>query len=104
MPTAFVTAPPESADELARHLVETRLAASVNRIACESTYRWDGDVVDEREVILLVETTDERYDDVVERIVERHPYEVPCVERFDETDVYGSFADWRADAVSLSEE
>lgn len=99
MPTAFVTAPADGAGDLARHLVEDGLAAAVNRIPCSSVYRWEGEVVEDDEEVLLIQTTDEGYDALVDRVVERHPYEVPCVERFDETDVLPAFADWRADAV-----
>jgi periplasmic divalent cation tolerance protein len=99
MPTVYVTAPPEAADDLARTLVEDRLAACVNRVPCRSVYRWDGAVHDDEEVVLLAKTTDDRVADLEERILERHPYDVPAVERFDEAAVTDAFADWRADAV-----
>lgn len=99
MPTAYVTAPPEAAEEIARTLVEERLAACVNRLDCRSTYRWEGDVHDDEEVLLLAKTTEGRYADLAARVEELHPYEVPCVERFEEADVLAAFADWRAGAV-----
>lgn len=99
MPTAYITAPPDSADELATGLVEQRLAACVNRVACDSTYRWQGEIHDDEEVILLAKTTDDRYDDLVSYVTEHHPYDVPCVERFEERDVLDAFADWRTASV-----
>jgi periplasmic divalent cation tolerance protein len=99
VPTAFVTAPPEAAPDLARALVEDRLAACVNRVDCRSTYRWDGEIHDDDEEILLAKTTDEAFPDLVERIEELHPYDVPCVERFDENDVLPAYGEWVADAV-----
>jgi periplasmic divalent cation tolerance protein len=84
MPTAYVTAPPDAADELVRTLVEERLAACVNRVPCRSTYRWEGEVHDDEEEILLAKTTDETYPALVERVEALHPYEVPCIERFEE--------------------
>ncbi|PSP82853.1 divalent-cation tolerance protein CutA [Halobacteriales archaeon QS_1_68_17] len=99
MPTAYVTAPVDVADELAELLVEQRLAACVNRTPIRSVYRWDGEIHDDEEVLLLAKTTDDRYGDLVDRIVEEHPHDVPCVERFDETDVLGSFAEWRDGVV-----
>jgi len=100
MPTAYVTAPPEAAEEMATRLVEDRLAACVNRVDCASVYRWEGAVHEDAEVILLAKTTADRYDALRERVLELHPHDVPCVERFDEDDVVGAFADWRADAVT----
>ena len=99
MPTAYVTAPPEAAEELARTLVEERLAACINRVECRSTYRWDGEIHEDDEEILFVKTTDEAYDDLVGRLEELHPYDVPCIERLDESDELPAFAQWRADVV-----
>jgi len=100
MPTAYITAPPDAAADLAAALLDRRVAACVNRIACQSTFRWDDGVHEDEEVILLAKTTDERYDDLVTAVEEVHPYDVPCIERFEETHVLDSFAEWRADSVS----
>jgi periplasmic divalent cation tolerance protein len=99
MPTVYVTAPPDAAEEIARELVAERLAACVNRVDCRSTYRWEGEVHDDDEEILLVKTTESHYARLVERVEAIHPHDVPCIERFDETDVFPAFAQWRADAV-----
>jgi len=99
MPTAYVTVPPAAASDIARTLVEERLAACVNRVPCDSTCRWDGEILTEEETILLCKTTDEGYATLAERIVELHPYDVPCIERFEEGDVFEPFAEWRAEAV-----
>jgi periplasmic divalent cation tolerance protein len=94
MPTVFVTAPRDAAASLAELLVERELAACVNRVDCTSTYRWQDDVVTDDETILLAKTTDDAYDDLVAAVEAEHPYDVPCIERFDETDALPAFADW----------
>ncbi|MFC7154836.1 divalent-cation tolerance protein CutA [Halomarina halobia] len=99
MPTAYITAPPDFARELASTLVEEELAACVNALPCSSVYRWGGEVVEDEEVILLAKTTAERYADLEARVVEVHPYDVPCVERFEESGLLDAFADWRAESV-----
>lgn len=99
VPTAYITAPPEAAADIAETLVEERLAACVNRVDCHSTYRWEGTVHEEPEVILLAKTTGDRFDDLRERVLDLHPHDVPCIERFDEASVLEAFADWRAGAV-----
>jgi periplasmic divalent cation tolerance protein len=100
MPTAYVTAPPEAAADLAELLVEERLAACVNIVDCRSVYRWEGELHDDEEVILLAKTTEERYDALAERVVAEHPHDVPCVERVAETDALPAFAEWRAESVT----
>jgi periplasmic divalent cation tolerance protein len=100
MPTVYITVPPDAADDLAHLLVEERLAACVNRVQCDSVYRWNDEVIDEPEVILLAKTTDATYPALVERVREAHPYDVPGIERFDEADVEDTFATWLADSVA----
>ena len=99
MPTAYITAPTDAASDIARMLVEERLAACVNTVDCHSTYRWEGVVVEDEEVILLAKTTDGRYADLVARTADVHPYDVPCIERFDERDLPDAFAAWRDGSV-----
>ncbi|SEQ32114.1 divalent-cation tolerance protein CutA [Natrinema salaciae] len=99
MPTVYVTAPPDAADELAETLVDERLAACVNRFPTTSVYRWEGEVHRDEETVLLAKTTDDAYAGLVERVQELHPYDVPCIERFDESDVLESFATWRTEHV-----
>lgn len=103
VPTVYITTPPDTAKEIARQLVADRLAACVNQIDCHSTYRWEGSVVEDDEVILLVKTTEAAYPRVVDRVKSIHPYDVPCIERFDEVDVLPSFGTWIADAVDTTE-
>jgi periplasmic divalent cation tolerance protein len=99
MVTAYITAPREAARELARLLVDERLAACVNLVACDSVYRWEGEVHEDEEVVLFAKTTDEGYEPLESRVVELHPYDVPCVERIDDSDAFDDFAAWRRDAV-----
>ena len=100
MPTVYVTAPESTADELAATLVDERLAACVNAVDCRSTYRWEGAVTTDDETILLIKTTDEASDRLVARIEELHPYDVPCVVRFDEAGMLDGYANWVADATT----
>lgn len=100
MPTVYITAPRDAAGEIARVLVEARLAACVNVVPCESTYWWKGEVHEDEEAILFAKTTEAAYEDLVDRLTEVHPYDVPCVERFDEDTLLPAFAAWRRDAVT----
>lgn len=99
MVTLYVTAPRDAAADIAHAVVEERLAACVNRVDCASVYRWEGQVRTDAEQILLVKTTPEAADTLTDRIVELHPHDVPCVERFDEDDVLPAYGDWVAGAV-----
>ncbi|MEM1139750.1 MAG: divalent-cation tolerance protein CutA [Pseudomonadota bacterium] len=77
----YSTAPDtETAQQLARMLVENRLAACVNVLGpISSVYRWQGEVVAEAEVAFLAKTTAQAVEALTERLVRDHPYECPCV-------------------------
>ncbi|ERG97007.1 divalent-cation tolerance protein CutA [Haloquadratum walsbyi] len=95
MTTVYITAPRGTASELAKFLVEERLAACVNIVDCDSTYRWENEMYeDEEEAILFAKTTAERYPELKRELTERHTNDVPCIERFDQIDVIDSFANW----------
>ena len=68
------------ADRIAGQLVDRRLAACVTAIAgVRSTYRWQGELQRDDEVLLLIKSHRERYDALQQAIVELHPYELPEV-------------------------
>ena len=75
------TCPDEAtAQRIAMDLVTSELAACVNRLAAiRSTYRWQGRVENELEILLLIKTLAARYAAVEDRIKALHPYEVPEV-------------------------
>ncbi len=77
----LVTTPtPERAAEIARALVDERLAACGNVVpGLRSIYRWEGTIEDEPEALLVLKTTRARFDALRERVLALHPYAVPEV-------------------------
>ncbi len=70
----------ETAESLAGHLVEQRLAACVNVIpGMRSFYEWKGEVCRDQEFVLLIKTREDVYPHLEKTIVDRHPYELPEV-------------------------
>lgn len=67
-----------SAQAMAEQLVEAKLAACVNVLApCRSVYRWQGEVVSEAEVPLLIKTPRAHLEALQSAIRHAHPYELP---------------------------
>lgn len=102
MATIYVTAPREAAEDIARQVVEERLAACVNIVDCRSIFRWEHEVHDEAEAILFAKTNGSTAEALMARLNELHPHDVPCIERFEESRVAGQFADWRRDVIGGS--
>jgi len=75
----FTSLPDEpAAQQLARHLVDSRLAACVSVLApCTSTYRWHGAIEQAAEVPVVIKTTTRRYAELESELRARHPYELP---------------------------
>lgn len=84
-----------SAKTLARCLIDQRLAACASAIpGLVSIYRWEGNIVEEEEVQLLIKTTAERLDDLRQAFAERHPYELPEFIVLRPDDASGDYERW----------
>ncbi|XP_053698114.1 protein CutA homolog isoform X2 [Sabethes cyaneus] len=75
---AYVTTPNEnSAKELARKIVEQKLAACVNVIpGLTSVYEWEGKINEDSETLLMIKTRTSRVDELSKFVRENHPYSV----------------------------
>lgn len=77
----YITAPTlQDAARLGRLLVEARLGACANIVpTIRSIYRWDGQIQDESEALLLVKTTAAAVDRLMQAVREAHPYKMPAI-------------------------
>jgi len=68
------------AEELARRLVEERLAACVTIIApVRSFYRWKGEIADSVEWLLTIKTSRRLFEPLRKALEQAHSYELPEV-------------------------
>ena len=66
------------AQQLATTLVSGKLAACVNIIpSVWSVYHWQGTVEKAVENLLIIKTSEERLDELMDRLRELHPYDLP---------------------------
>lgn len=89
------------ARDLARTLVELRLAACVNIVdRIFSVYRWEGEVAGDGEQLLVIKTSDERVGALREELLRRHPYQLPEFVVLPVAEMSDPYAAWLFDAVS----
>lgn len=71
----------DDASRVARTLVEERLIACANVLpGARSIYRFNTQVADEREVLVLMKTRKQDWTAFLSRLHDLHPYEVPeCI-------------------------
>jgi periplasmic divalent cation tolerance protein len=68
----------DEARQLVRALVDARLVACGTLLAgARSIYRWEGDVTEESEVVVLLKTDATKWEALAAAIRQRHPYDVP---------------------------
>ena len=90
----------DAAEELARGLVEQRLAACVNVISgVKSFYRWQGKLESDSEVQLLIKSCRDRFDDVAAWLGEHHPYDVPEVLALRADGVSAAYLSWAIEST-----
>lgn len=76
----IMTGSNEEALGIGRALVKERLAACANVLSsATSVYRWKHGLAEETEIPLIVKTREDLIDDVIDRVVELHSYECPCI-------------------------
>jgi periplasmic divalent cation tolerance protein len=91
----------DKAAQVARVLVEERLAACVNLVATvRSIYRWQGAVQDDAESLAIIKTTRERYPALAARLAELHPYDVAEIIALPLADGHPPYLAWLAGAVT----
>jgi periplasmic divalent cation tolerance protein len=97
----FTTCPDEAAaSRIARNLVESGLAACVSRVGpVHSTYRWQGAIQDEPEVLLVIKAVSTRYSELEMRLKSLHPYDVPEIIALPVASGSADYLSWLRQAV-----
>jgi periplasmic divalent cation tolerance protein len=98
MPVMFVYVTAADADEaknLGRQLVREQLAACANILpGATSIFRWQGKVEEAEEAILILKTTEQKLERLIERAKSLHSYDCPCIEALPVVEGNRDFLEW----------
>jgi periplasmic divalent cation tolerance protein len=86
--------------KIAKHLVESKLAACVNitqRI--ESVYRWDGKIANDHEYQLFIKSTRELFPEIKTAISQLHSYRTPEIICLPIIEGSRNYLQWVTDSV-----
>ncbi len=90
----------EEANTLASELVSRRLAACVNILGpISSVYRWQGEVENSEEFLLLIKSTEAQLRPIQDALGELHSYQLPELISFVVESGAQSYLDWIAASV-----
>jgi periplasmic divalent cation tolerance protein len=96
----LVTAPPDKAEEIARAILEPRLAACVNIVpAVRSLYWWEGEITGDDEALLVIKTTRDAVAPLRAALDSAHPYDTFELVALDIADGNPPYLRWIAETV-----
>ena len=100
----YVTAAsPEEARRIAAAVVTEQLAACANMVTgMRSIYRWQGEIAEDEETVLILKTRAALLDQVIERVRALHSYDCPCIVAWPITAGNPPFLHWIAAETGAS--
>lgn len=85
---------------IGKELVASRLAAAVNILDnINSFYRWNGEIHDDTEVVLIAKTTEDRIPELIEKVKSMHNYDCPCIVSLPVLGGHQPYLDWIVEGV-----
>ncbi len=69
----------KEAEKIAKYLLDKKLIACANILASKSLYHWKGKLEKQSEAILLLKTTESKFDTVTSAVKKLHSYKIPCI-------------------------
>lgn len=106
MHVIVTTCSPQDAKNLLKQLLMDRVVACGNiTTSVSSMYWWKGEIQDDNESFIFMETTDEKVEEALRCIEKNHPYEVPKILSWKPSHVNGAYLDWlRSETTAPVEE
>lgn len=85
----------EEAKIIGRTLVESKLAACVNILdPMTAIYEWEGEIREEREVVVIAKTVNTKVCDLITKVKSIHSDECPCILALPVADGNMGFLSW----------
>ena len=90
----------ENATKVTKFLLESRLAACVQLVPIESHYWWQEKIENEKEILVLIKTHMEKYQEIQNSIARLHTYQLPEITYFEISGGESQYLAWIASSIS----
>ena len=85
----------EEAENIAQEIVANRLAACAKIISQVSSYYWwEGEIQNDREVVIIAKTQESLVPPLIEKVKSVHSYDCPCIVSLPILDGNTPFLEW----------
>ncbi|MDR1185108.1 MAG: divalent-cation tolerance protein CutA [Coriobacteriales bacterium] len=75
-------------------LIVARLTPCVQAMPINSTYVWEGEIRNEDEVLLLIKSKTDDFEEIERVVLELHPYEIPEIVQIPIADGFDRYLSW----------
>ena len=87
----------DEARNIAKGLVEKKIAGCVNYLPISSFYWWKGEVIHDREFALVIQSSKNNFKQIEKYVKEHHSYERPAIISLNVNDAAQVFTKWLND-------
>lgn len=87
------------AEKVVDHLLDKKMIACANYFDMKSCYWWEGAKENSDEIVTILKTVPEKWDELKAEVEKVHPYDVPCIMKLD-VEVNEEYEDWVKEEVN----
>lgn len=101
----FVSVPMDKAEEMAKAIVENRLAACASVVpAVKSYYYWEDKLKSDHESLLIIKTTMSKIGDLISFVKSEHPADIPEIISLPVAEGLPDYIDWVIEEMGIAPE
>lgn len=90
----FTCADEKEAEKITEALLNAKLVACARQVPVRSAFWWQGKIEQEEEVLVMMETVEEKFDAVERTVKQLHSYDTPVITAYSVRQTSAGVAEW----------
>lgn len=87
------------AEMIMKNVLERKLSSCIQCINVNTKYVWENDVLGDQEILMIIRTNDEAYDELDMLLSTIHPYQVPEITMIYADKVSDAYLNWLNNSI-----